>query len=70
MPINIQFNADAPNLGGVSQELYHGTSIEQVDALVDLLMNYPRYANQRAKVAELVKPVTAEASAESPAAGE
>ena len=71
MPINIQFNADdAPNLGGVSQDLYHGTSIEQLDAVVDLLMNYPRYANQRAKVADLVKPVEAEASAESPAAGD
>ncbi len=70
MPINIQFNANDPNLGGVSQDLYHGTSIEQVDALVDLLLNYPRYANQRAKVADLVKPVEANAAAELPAAGD
>ena len=56
MPINIQFNADLPHYGGVSQQLFHGTSIDQVDAVVDLLMNYSRYSNSRANVAELVKP--------------
>lgn len=30
--------------------------IDQVDAVVDLLMNYSRYSNSRANVAELVKP--------------
>ena len=56
MPVNIKYTADAPNLGGVSQSLYHGTSLEQLQGLVDLLMNYPRYAKRRAPVAELVQP--------------
>jgi hypothetical protein len=43
MPAYIPFNADAPHLGGVPQDLYHGTSVEQLDALVDLLMNFDRY---------------------------
>jgi hypothetical protein len=58
MPVNIKYSADAPHLGGVSQSLYHGTSIEQLDGLVDLLMNYPRYAKRRAPVAGLVQPAT------------
>jgi hypothetical protein len=55
MPVNIPYDPNAPNLGGVSQELYHGTSIDQVDALVDLLMNYDEFAKRRSSVAELVK---------------
>lgn len=55
MPVNIPYDADAPHLGGVPQDIYHGTSIEQVDALVDLLMNYDEYTKQRSKIAPLVK---------------
>jgi cytochrome c2 len=58
MPVNIKYSADAPNQGGVAQSLYHGTSIEQLDGLVDLLMNYPRYAKSRAPVSGLVQAPT------------
>ncbi|MBC8437631.1 MAG: hypothetical protein H8D86_02105, partial [Planctomycetes bacterium] len=37
-----------------TQKLFHGTSPETVDALVDLLMNFDGYAKSRASVAELV----------------
>jgi cbb3-type cytochrome oxidase cytochrome c subunit len=55
MPVNIPYDPDAPNLGGISQDLYHGTSIEQLNALVDLLMNYDQFAKGRSLVAPLVK---------------
>ncbi len=56
MPVNIQYKPeDAPFQGGVAQLLYHGTSTEQVDALVDLLMNYDKYAGRRASVRPLVE---------------
>jgi cytochrome c551/c552 len=61
MPVNLPYDADLPNLGGVAQDLYHGTSIEQVDGLVDLLMNFDQYTKQRSLIAPLVKeaaPVT------------
>ncbi|MEX0820059.1 MAG: hypothetical protein WD070_10725, partial [Pirellulaceae bacterium] len=54
MPVNVPYDPDAEHLGGVSQELYHGTSIEQVEALVDLLLNFDKFANQRSSVAELI----------------
>ncbi|MFP6574409.1 MAG: hypothetical protein VB912_04605, partial [Pirellulaceae bacterium] len=43
--------------GGVKQELYHGKRIEQLDAVVDLLMNYDIYVKQRANIRSLVKTV-------------
>jgi hypothetical protein len=55
MPVNIPYDPDAPNLGGISQDLYHGTSIDQVDSLVDLLMNYDEFAKRRSSVVDLVK---------------
>ncbi|MCB9927430.1 MAG: hypothetical protein H6822_35180, partial [Planctomycetaceae bacterium] len=54
MPVNVPYDPDAPNLGGVSQELYHGTSVEQVDALVDLLLNFDKYSKQQNSVAEMI----------------
>ena len=54
MPVNVPYDPDAEHLGGVSQDLYHGTSVEQVDALVDLLLNYDKYTKQQSSVAELV----------------
>lgn len=69
MPVNIPFDATAPHLGGVSQELFHGTSIEQVDALVDLLMNFDAYSKGKTDVASEVKPAPAAApAADAPAA--
>jgi hypothetical protein len=66
MPVNIKYNADDPEyLGGVDQSLYRGTSIEQLDALVDLLMNFPRYTQSRAGVSELIESTMAASVAES-----
>lgn len=51
MPVNIPYDPDAPLEGTtVPQELYHGSSTEQLDALVDLLMNYDRYVQSHAPV--------------------
>ena len=50
MPQNIKIET------AVNQDLYHGTSIQQIDALVDLLMNFDEYAKQRSLIAPLVKP--------------
>jgi len=54
MPVNIPYDPNSPSLGGVSQDLYHGTSIEQLDALVDLLMNFDTYANRQTQITSLV----------------
>jgi hypothetical protein len=80
MPVNIPYDpADTKNFGGISQDLYHGTSLDQVDALVDLLMNYDNFAKDKTLVAPLVQqgappanPETAPAAPtvnEKPAAG-
>jgi hypothetical protein len=55
MPVNIPFDPNSPHLGGVDQAIYPGTSIQQLDALVDLLMNYPTYTSQQNDIGELVK---------------
>ncbi|MCA9217552.1 MAG: hypothetical protein KDB27_31000 [Planctomycetales bacterium] len=62
MPVNVKYPT------GVAQELYHGTSVEQLDALVDLLMNYSRYTESRADIADMVKPATTGETA--PSSGE
>ena len=54
MPVNIPFNPSAPHLGGVDQSIYPGTSVQQLDGLVDLLMNFPTYSVNQNDVAELV----------------
>jgi hypothetical protein len=69
MPVNVKYDPAAPFQGGVSQDLYHGTSTEQVDALVDLLMNYDQFSRSSRKVAELVKPATVPAEGQTPAGG-
>ena len=68
MPVNIPYVSNDPNLGGVSQQLYHGTSVEQLDGLVDLLMNYNQYTAQQTQIAPLVEQAAAAAAAA--AAGE
>jgi hypothetical protein len=56
MPINIPYAADQEFLGTtIPQDLYHGTSVDQLEALVDLLMNYDHYTRQRAPVSPLVR---------------
>ncbi len=54
MPIIIPFQPDAPHQGGVAQTLYPGTSVQQLDSLVDLLMNFDAYTRQRASVTPLI----------------
>ncbi len=55
MPVNVVYDPNSETLGGVEQNLFTGTSVEQVDALVDLLMNYGDYSIQKTSVADLVK---------------
>jgi hypothetical protein len=57
MPVNIPYDAsDKEHLGGVKQELYHGTSVEQLDGLVDLLMNFDQYSKGQTDIAKRVPP--------------
>ena len=58
MPIVFKSNPDDKEFGGgVKQSLYHGRRIEQLDAVVDLLMNYDLYVKQRANIRSMVKTV-------------
>ena len=54
MPVNVLYDPASETLGGVPQNLYPGTSVEQVDALVDLLMNYSQYSGSQHSVKGLV----------------
>lgn len=65
MPVNIPYRPDDPHLGGVAQELYHGTSVQQLNGLVDLLMNFDAYARRNTSVSSLVE----RAAAAQPAGG-
>jgi len=55
MPVIIAYRSDAPHQGGVDQSLYPGTSTQQLDALVDLLMNFDVYTRWRAPVRPLIE---------------
>jgi hypothetical protein len=57
MPVNI------PHDKGVSQELYKGTPREQLNAVVDLLMNYDRYTEGKTTITP-IKSATPEAAAD------
>jgi hypothetical protein len=48
MPANITYDA------GVSQQLFPGSSTDQLDGVVELLMNYDEYAKRRTSVKALV----------------
>lgn len=51
MPVNIPYEPAQPLLGtNMPQELYRGDSLQQLSAMVDLLMNFDRYARQRLSV--------------------
>jgi hypothetical protein len=52
MPDNISYRNPQPLLS----ELYHGTNVEQVQAVTDLLMNFDQYATQSTRIADRVKP--------------
>ena len=51
MPVMIPYTGGTP----VPQTMYHGSSTEQLDGVVDLLMNYDRYMAGRSKIKEMVK---------------
>ncbi len=56
MPVNIPFDPTAPLTGTtVPQKLYHGSSLDQLDALVDLLMNFDQYSRDRSPIAPMVE---------------
>jgi cytochrome c551/c552 len=55
MPVNIPYDPHAPHLGGVNQALFPGTSVEQLDGVVDLLMNFDEYAQRQTSIRSLVK---------------
>jgi hypothetical protein len=48
MPVNIPYKDGAP------QELFKGTSTQQLDAVVDLLMNWDRFTKQQFKVKPII----------------
>lgn len=54
MPAIIAYDPAKPHHGGLPQELYSGSSTEQLDAVVDLLMNYDQYSRSRAPIKPLV----------------
>ena len=56
MPVNIPYDETAPLEGStVPQELYRGNSTQQLDALVDLLLNFDRYSRQQTSVTPMVE---------------
>jgi cbb3-type cytochrome oxidase cytochrome c subunit len=62
MPVNIPYDPDKPHLGGISQDLIHGTSIQQLDGLVDLLLNFDLYTRRQTSIQSLVQPEAAPAA--------
>jgi hypothetical protein len=64
MPVNIPF--DKP----VSQDLYAGTSEQQVDALTDLLMHFDTFAKQNLSLEAYLKPQPVQQPAAAAAAGQ
>jgi cytochrome c551/c552 len=67
MPVNIPFDPNPPTYGGVSQTLFTGTSFQQLNGLVDLLMNFDEYARRQTSVKGLVREPTAPAATPSAA---
>lgn len=64
MPVNIPYDPAPPHLGGISQQLCVGTSVQQLESLVDLLMNYDIYTR---KTLGPIKPSSPKAPASEPA---
>jgi hypothetical protein len=69
MPDNFKYAPGTENDGFAVKNLYHGDSIEQLDAVVDVIMNFDKYAQSQAAIAHLV-PKTEEPAADEPAAEE
>ncbi len=67
MPVNIPYKTDSPHFGGVNQNLYSGTSIQQLDAVVDFLMNFDVYTKRQAAITPLVNAAAKRAAAQAEA---
>ncbi|MCG8448008.1 MAG: cytochrome c, partial [Pirellulales bacterium] len=65
MPVNIPYKPGEP---GVSETLFRGTSIEQLDGLVDLLMNFDTYAKRQTQITPLVQDAAAKNAPQTSAA--
>jgi cytochrome c2 len=63
MPVNISYDA------GVSQQLFRGSSSEQLDGVVELLMNFDEYTKRRTSVRSLVREPAAAPGAAPPPRG-
>ena len=67
VPTWATFKPEPPNYGGFelkvpgpdgaekSVQVYHGTSIQQLDAVVDLLSNFDLFTESKASINELIK---------------
>jgi mono/diheme cytochrome c family protein len=64
MPVNIP--PDKP----VSQALFKGTNDQQLNAVVDLLLNYDHFAESKTSIKPMVKPVPPEAAQNRPGTAE
>lgn len=60
MPVNIPYDAEKAHLGGISQQIYPGSSIDQLQGLVDLLMRFDSYALKQTDIARRVDERTRE----------
>jgi cbb3-type cytochrome oxidase cytochrome c subunit len=70
MPVNFKYDPDKPNTGTlVPQTLYHGDSTDQLDAVLDLIMNFDTFAAQQTRVTPLVKEQQLQNPPETPATG-
>ena len=51
-PMPVNFPPTGPPMG---QDLFEGSSIEQIDAVTDLLVNYDWYMNRRPPIREMIE---------------
>jgi cytochrome c2 len=59
MPKNIPYHPTDPSQDGISETLFPGNSIQQLTAVVDLLMNFDVYAKRQTSVTPLVQAAAA-----------
>jgi cytochrome c2 len=69
MPKNIPYHPTDPSQDGISESLYPGGSIEQLTAVVDLLMNFDMYAKSQTSVSPLAQAAAARAQGAAAAGG-
>jgi hypothetical protein len=68
MPVNIPYKPEPPTFGGVSQQLFPGSSFDQLDGVVDFLLHYDQFTKQQVSIKPLIKaPPPGQEPAEPPA---